>query len=1460
MKKMLPKRTFYWQAAFTLFAFATVVVFSYLIMNIAIRNHLSQNSETALNLTMAKIDAELQGPETTLRAFAETVQQKILHGADADNIREFLFSFNTHLSYHSKGKTSPVTLFGIFYTLEDEPVFIHSNKWAPSAGYDYRQRPWYKAAIAGGGTLARSELYLDMSLEQYGFAIAQSIQDESGKRLGIVSLQVPVDLIGEIVTKTAKEQGGYGIILGQDMKVHAHSNSKFIGMEVPDPELPFSIFYNDFIKGENVFERPLISFAGEPSLAFFRKTQDGWYYGTVVPEAPYYESITKIWYALIALGVTAALFLIFILARSDIKKNRAIALSKALNKMSEIFLTQGEKSFEDTMNIGGKLLADLAEVDRFSLLRNSTENGELYMSQIYRWEKASGGTTKVNDKFVHLAYKQVAPEWERIFMEGKSLNGPIRLMPEREAALSRNLGTRSAFVAPIHINNVPWGFVLFEDHKKERFFGNDLMGAMQTAAFLFANAIMRAELEAKLASERDFTQKIIDAAPIGLNIWDEDFSLISCNDAVENIFGCTKQYYFDNFFKFSPKYQPDGTTSADKVKKLLGQVRPGESMILEWEHISAAGEPIPCEITQTKVIYNNKQVAVVYIYDLRNMKKMEKAVHDAGQTQVMMDAMPLCCTLIDKDANILTCNKTAMEFFKLSKKDDIQRLFVDLMPEYQLDGRNSKDVATESIKKAFDDGYIFIPDWTHRNTEGEPLPSEVTLVRVEHGGDHIIAAYIRDMREVKEADERAKLMLEQAPLVVMLWDKDANILDCNQEAVRVTGLSSKQEYVERLFELTPDLPDGTKSLEAAKKAITYCLETGYVRIPWALRHAVTGELIPFDVTTARVKYKDDDIVISYGQDMRERNAAIAKMREADKQQAEAEAANRAKSSFLASMSHEIRTPMNAILGITEIQLQNASLPADTKNALNIVYNSGYTLLGIINDLLDLSKIEAGKMELANEQYETASMINDTVNLNTARIGSKPIEFKLNVSEELPFELMGDELRVKQILNNLLSNAFKYTDKGEVSLSFSSETAGEKVTLAITVRDTGQGMDEEQVRNLFDAYARFNIKVNRFVEGTGLGMNIVQHLIKKMDGNIFVSSEPGKGTEVTVHLTQGYASPAKLGSEAAKSLMSFRLPGMSKMKKMQIVREHMPYGKVLVVDDMETNLYVAKGFLLPYGLTVETALSGRDAIEKINRGNVYDIVFMDHMMPVMDGIETVKILRENGYSRPIIALTANAVAGQADVFMANGFDGFISKPIDIRELNASLNKHVRSRRLFETTEAPKMDPELAKIFIRDAEKAASVLRAYESGDLQMYIISVHALKSALANIGESKLSGFARKLEQAGKSENSDYISKETPAFLSELQAVVDKLKSDKAEQAESDTSGDDMAYLRKMLLTIKDTCAAYNANAAMSVLKELKQKTWPDPYGELLDNIAGCLLHSDFDKAEALCDMEANKL
>jgi PAS domain S-box-containing protein len=410
---------------------------------------------------------------------------------------------------------------------------------------------------------------------------------------------------------------------------------------------------------------------------------------------------------------------------------------------------------------------------------------------------------------------------------------------------------------------------------------------------------------------------------------------------------------------------------------------------------------------------------------------------------------------------------------------------------------------------------------------------------------------------------------------------------------------------------------------------------------------------------------------------------ITEIEELVKKQAEAEAASKLKSVFLANMSHEIRTPMNAIIGITEIQLQNTKLPPDIKEALARIHNSGVLLLGIINDILDLSKIEAGKMELAPVKYNISNLINDVVQLNRLRFEGKPIEFRLMIDEKIPAMLTGDDLRVKQILNNLLSNAFKYTEKGMISFSVAAEQMSDKnqVMLVFRISDTGQGMSEDQVKMLFDEYSRFNLDANRVTEGTGLGMTITRNLLRLMDGTIFIESEKGRGTEVTIHLPQKTDSTGPsgiLGSDMAEKLQQLRVESAAEADGAQITRKLLDYGSVLVVDDNESNLFVARALLEPYKLSIDTASGGQESIEKIANGNVYDIIFMDHMMPGMDGIEAVKKIRGMQYNHAIIALTANALVGQAEMFLENGFDSFISKPIDIKQLDMILGKFIHHK--------------------------------------------------------------------------------------------------------------------------------------------------------------------------------------
>jgi signal transduction histidine kinase/DNA-binding response OmpR family regulator len=603
---------------------------------------------------------------------------------------------------------------------------------------------------------------------------------------------------------------------------------------------------------------------------------------------------------------------------------------------------------------------------------------------------------------------------------------------------------------------------------------------------------------------------------------------------------------------------------------------------------------------------------------------------------------------------------------------------------------------------------------------------------------------------------------------------------------------------------------------------------------------------------------------------------------------------RQKSSFLATISHEIRTPLNAILGITGIQLQNTAITEDVKEAFSKIYNSGDLLLNIINDILDLSKIEAGKLELMPGKYETASMINDIVQFNTIRYENKTIKFILNVNENIPSVLVGDALRIKQILNNILSNAFKYTGKGTVTLDINAvcitRGGAVHVTLVFHVIDTGQGMTAEQTRRLFDEYTRFNLEANRTTEGAGLGMTITRNLIELMFGKITVKSTVGEGTTVTVRIpqkTDGFGIKGIIGKEMAENLMNHQAGAIYAVKKNHINYEPMYYGNVLIVDDVETNIYVAKGLLTPYDLNIDFALSGFEAIDKLKEGKIYDIIFMDHMMPKMDGLETTKLMRKMGYNHPIIALTANALAGHAEMFLNNGFDGFISKPIDIRQLNLYLNKMIRDKQTSEVIEAAcrkreeqnkktgnKKTPEqtgrqLAEIFVRDAGKVISVLETLKENDyrnnddIQTYIINVHAIKSALANIGEHELSAFAFSLEQAGRNNDLEIISAETPVFIDTLRKIIVKIDSGEnenihdPEQAE-DLSAGGRSYLNDKLSNIMKACIAYDKKTVKSIMNEIREKEWSAQVKKVLSEISEHILHSEFDEAAAITEKYVN--
>lgn len=607
-------------------------------------------------------------------------------------------------------------------------------------------------------------------------------------------------------------------------------------------------------------------------------------------------------------------------------------------------------------------------------------------------------------------------------------------------------------------------------------------------------------------------------------------------------------------------------------------------------------------------------------------------------------------------------------------------------------------------------------------------------------------------------------------------------------------------------------------------------------------------------------------------------------------------ANEAKTSFLSNMSHEIRTPINAVLGMDEVIIRETKEENTLSYALDI-QSAGKTLLALINDILDFSKIESGKMEIIPAEYNVRDLVEDLVNMVSFRARGKGLNLEAKINPHLPIHLYGDELRLKQIITNILTNAVKYTEKGYVTLSVDYEKLDNKhIMLRVSVKDTGIGIKSEDLEKLFAPFERIDEKRNLTIEGSGLGMSIVRSLLFMMGSSLDVKSTYGRGSNFSFEVVQEVLEWQEIGDVDIQS---------SELKPMKKYRESFraPNASILVVDDTKTNHLVIKGLLKNTRVKIDTADSANEALY-LMKTHHYHMLFVDHRMPGMDGVEMMHQLLSMSdnvnIDTPAIAMTANVVSGAREMYLENGFWDYISKPVDGERLEEMMVTYlppelvefphdeetegakVSAERKEETSPAVEEAPDkegdilstlqkLRGVDLTEAmkncgdeetlldivkefrtvipEKSDLIEEYFNAGDYENYTIQVHALKSSARLIGAMELSEQAKYLEACGNEKNEPEIVEKTPPLLSLYRSYVEKLSPvEEGEKTEEDKPMLDAEGFLSALDDLKELLIVYDFDNADQIVAQLDHYQVPSEYQDKYDRIKVLMAEVDRDR------------
>ena len=1175
---------------------------------------------------------------------------------------------------------------------------------------------------------------------------------------------------------------------------------------------------------------------------------------------------------------------------------------KTLNLIGEVLLSAKYETFNEALTKVSEIIGQIFYASQVAIFKLSTARERFDCESLCSWQQKSDNQSQ---------YCTYMPEsWMARLIEGdlifKTLTDASDM--DREFLHSNNLN--SAMIIPIIKETEVWGCISLLYKTPYQTFNAEDKTAVLSIAKLLSSAIMQNDYAGLLTNSFNTNRDILDSNPFISIMFDENSGIDGCNLSARSFFGLedlkdAKEIFTSKLNAIVPEYQPNGRRSVPFIERLKTAFSVG---YCEFEtRFFIQGDSVYYNIIMKRILYKNRPAVVTYMFDLTPQKEVQfeleyhgellEAIGSVANSLLMMDAKDLDSTIYDTMSIIGRAVSVDRVYVWKNHTGDDGRLYTSRLFEWSPDVEQLSD--EHAINISYDDT---IPSWEKNLKQGVCLNSRVKDTTPEEQAQFIPQGI-------------------KSILIVPIFMQDkfwgfAGFDDCKRERV----FSVVEENILRIC--------------------------GFMSM-------VISDTIQNEMSTHLLA---------------EREAALISAQ--------------IKTNFLANMSHEIRTPMNAIMGMAELIMHENATNTVLTYAVDI-RNACRGLLAIINDILDISKIESGKLEIVPVRYHISSLLMDVISIIKTRSDKKSIAFIVNIDTNIPSELFGDELRIKQILINLLNNAVSFTEEGYIKLSVSSEIADGLCQLTFSVSDTGIGIKQEDKEKIFFLFQQVDTKKNRNINGTGLGLPISKQLAEMMGGSLEIESEHGVGSTFTVLIKQNitnnlpvtalkhperntvliyenrsayldsvtYALDSlgcnykicanrmeilenldnfkcdyifvsslyvnKIQTIAARkqpnavivilngdgnpyykgSIISVSMP-IHCLKLANILNDEYdsydsrihdsyttniiaPEAVVLVVDDNAVNLKVAVGLLNIYKIQADTASNGMEALKMVSEKD-YDLIFMDHMMPEMDGIDTTVAIRNLGEKYvhlPIVALTANAIGGVKEMFKAEGLNDFIAKPVEMSKLNEILKKWLPDN--IQIMAAETINTEMAdfsisgldtrrglinsggilekyndilSIYVADSEnKLEELMKNHKAGDLSALIDGVHAVKGSSANVGAEDISIMASELEMAGKTGDINYIDANLRVFSDSLSLLIANIRSYLSNLRKEDivcSKAADLGFLKAALVKIEMYMNDLDIDSMESLADELCTYKWDDDIFEFVTKIKACLDIFDYDGIE----------